>query len=267
MTNQHTDIPTSSITLNDITISQVIVGNENAPPVLILHGWGANLSLVWSLVEGMATKGYRVFALDLPGFGESDKPQVAWSVFDYANFAISYLDYHNLEQVHLFGHSFGGRLGLILGADHDTRIRKMVLADSAGLRPKIPLTTQVRTKTYKSIRSILESLGLRALSQTLREHYNKRYGSTDFQAVSGVMRETFVKVVNQDLLNYAARVTVPTLLIWGEDDQDTPLWMAKKLEETIPDAGLVTYPGAGHYSYLENLSQTIRIMDALFKQD
>jgi pimeloyl-ACP methyl ester carboxylesterase len=81
------------------------------------------------------------------------------------------------------------------------------------------------------------------------------------------MRETFVKVVNEDLLPYAARVQPATLLFWGDQDQDTPLWQGQLLEKTIPDAGLVVWEGAGHYSYLDRLADTVRVIDHFFKQD
>jgi pimeloyl-ACP methyl ester carboxylesterase len=80
------------------------------------------------------------------------------------------------------------------------------------------------------------------------------------------MRNTFVKVVNEDLLPYAARIKVPTLLLWGDRDEDTPLWQGQLLEKTIPDAGLVVFEGAGHYSYLDRLGETVRILDHFFKQ-
>ena len=81
------------------------------------------------------------------------------------------------------------------------------------------------------------------------------------------MRETFVKVVNEDLLPYAARVQPSTLLLWGDQDQDTPLSQGQLLEKTIPDAGLVVWEGAGHYSYLDRLPDTVRVIDHFFKQD
>jgi pimeloyl-ACP methyl ester carboxylesterase len=74
-------------------------------------------------------------------------------------------------------------------------------------------------------------------------------------------------VVNEDLLPYAARVTVPTLLFWGDQDKDTPLWQGELLEKTIPDAGLIVHKGAGHYSYLDRLADTVRVMDYFFKSD
>lgn len=258
------NITMSQITIDNFTINQGIAGEGK--PLLLLHGWGANLTLVLPLAEALMRHDYRCYALDMPGFGESDEPPQAWTIFDYANFVIQYLDYHQLQQVYLFGHSFGGRLGLILGAEHSHRLIKMALSDAAGIREAPPLWFKIRLNTYKKIRDTMNAVGLKSLAEDLRQQYNKRYGSTDFQAVSGVMRQTFVNVVNQDLLEYAAHVKVSTLLFWGDKDEDTPLWMGQKLEQTIPDAGLVVHKGAGHYAYLDNLADTVRVMDYFFKQ-
>ena len=83
---------------------------------------------------------------------------------------------------------------------------------------------------------------------------------------AGPLQATFVRVVEQDLLPYAARVARPTLLIWGDRDADTPLWMGRQLEQTIPDAGLVVFQGAGHFSYLERLPDYVRIVHHFFSQ-
>ena len=79
------------------------------------------------------------------------------------------------------------------------------------------------------------------------------------------MRQTLINIVNQDLLDYARRVAVPTILIWGDADQDTPLWMGEKLEASIPDAALIVHAGAGHYAYLDFPDKTASIMDALYR--
>lgn len=230
----------------------------------MLHGWGAEIKLLAPLAERLASLGYRVHMLDLPGFGASDPPPQPWTVHDYAEFVLAYLDHHELERVYLFGHSFGGRLGLILGAQHPDRVIKMALADSAGIRPKTPVWQSARLRLYKGMRDGLRTVGLHGFSDSLNSWYNGRYGSSDFQAVSGVMRQTFINVVKEDLTDYARRVAVPTLLFWGDQDQDTPLWQGELLEKLIPDAGLVVYAGAGHYSYLEHPDQTAKAMHALF---
>lgn len=258
--------PVHKIEVDGLTIAEAIIGDTDKPPVLMLHGWGADIGLVWQLAVSLSLRGYCVYTLDLPGFGESDLPPVAWSVDDYVKFVLTYMQYHQLQQVHLFGHSFGGRLSLVLGSKHSTQIDKIVLTSSAGIRPKTPFFSNLRLQTYKHIRDGLKSVGLKNLSESLRQRYNKRYGSSDFQDSAGVMRETFIKVVNQDLLPYAKDIKRPTMLLWGENDQDTPLWMGKKLAETIPDSGLHIFPKSGHYAYLENLEQTVNVMHALFSQ-
>ena len=238
-----------------------------AKTILMLHGWGANLKLMQPLGERLHALGYSVYIPDLPGFGESAPPPAAWTVSDYAKWVIAYLDAHGLDEVFLFGHSFGGRIGLVLGADYPQRLTKLALADAAGIPSKKSSTGDLRLSAYKAVRDGLYKLGAKSIADTLREGYNQRYGSADFQAASGVMRETFVKVVNQDLRPYAARVARSTLLFWGDKDEDTPLWQGQELEKLIPDAGLIVYEGAGHYSYLERLNETVKTVDYFFKQE
>ncbi len=240
-------------------------GTLPAAPILLLHGWGASLRLMQPLGERLAALGYAVYIPDLPGFGETAPPAFAWSVPDYANFIVAYLDAHQLERVFLFGHSFGGRIGLVLGAEQADRLVKIALADAAGIPARKSGGADMRLKAYKAIRDSLYKLGAKGLADNLRGRYNRRYGSADFQAASGILRETFVKVVNQDLRPYAARVKPATLLFWGSQDEDTPLWQGQELEKLIPDAGLIVYEGAGHYSYLERLNETVKTVDYFFR--
>lgn len=255
--------PLETITLQGLTTAHRVGGT--GAPVLLLHGWGASSELVWPLAEKLIQRGYRLHAPDLPGFGHADEPPRAWNVPDYVAFVLAYLDAQQLERVHLFGHSFGGRLSLMLGAEHSARFDKLVLADSAGVRPVQPWHRQARLGLYKGIRAGLVRVGAESTANRLSLWYGRRYGSADYQEVSGVMRATFLKVVNEDMLPYAARVQRPTLLIWGDQDEATPLWMGRKLETTLPDAGLVIHEGAGHYSYLDALDATAHIMDTFFR--
>ncbi|MBE2272404.1 MAG: alpha/beta hydrolase [Anaerolinea sp.] len=239
--------------------------NGAGVPVVMLHGWGANIELMKPLAQRLAPLGYDIHLLDLPGFGQTAPPPAAWGVPDYAACVLDYVNGANLSQFHLIGHSFGGRISLYLGAEHPDRLLKLALIDSAGVPNKQPPIQRARLTAYKAIRDALYGVGAKGLADRLRAWYGKRFGSADFNAAGGVMRDTFLKVVNQNLLPFAARIKAPTLLLWGEDDQATPLWQAQVLEKTIPDAGLVTFPGAGHYSYLDKPADTIRVLDYFFK--
>jgi len=251
------------IELNGVKVAYHIIGQ--GVPVMMLHGWGASAELILPLAKKLAPLGYTAHILDMPGHGASPEPPSAWSVMDYAQLVVAYMQHQAINRAHLFGHSFGGRVSIVLGAEYPQYVNKMVLADAAGIRPKTPLSKQIRLSVYKSIRDGLKTIGFHGLSDQLRGWYNKKYASADFLATSGIMRETFLRVVNQDLSEYAKKIKAPTLLIWGEKDQDTPLWQAKQLENLIPDAGLVVYPNAGHYSYLEYPDQTAQAMHALFQ--
>ena len=92
----------------------------------------------------------------------------------------------------------------------------------------------------------------------------ERYASEDLKN-AGPLEDTFLRVVREDLVPRAARIKASTLLIWGDQDQDTPLWQAQVLEKTIPDAGLVVFKGAGHFAFQERIADFIRIVDTFFK--
>lgn len=231
----------------------------------MVHGWGASIELLAPLSLRLSRLGYRCYQIDLPGFGGSAEPNEPFTIFDYAAFCLAYLDHHGIDKIHYFGHSLGGRIGLILGSDHSVRICSLVLSNSAGIKIEGSTQTRLRLSAYKSLRRGLEKIGVKSAAEALRNSYNQRFGSDDYRKASPVLRQTLINVVNQDLLDHAKRVTVPTILIWGDEDQETPLWMGRKLEAAIPDAALILHDGAGHYAYLEFPDRTASIMDALYR--
>ncbi|MBA3868793.1 MAG: alpha/beta hydrolase [Anaerolineae bacterium] len=250
-------------TIQGIRTAEAIIGEGK--PVVMLHGWGSNLKLVTPLAEKLAPMGYKCYVPDLPGFGQTSAPNVGWSVHEYVKWVMDYADVQGLDQFYLFGHSLGGRLGLVLGAENGDRIIKMALSNAAGIRPRPSTSGQWRLKSYRLALNTLKSIGLKPQAEQLRNWYSERYGSADYKAAKGTMRETLIKVVNEDLLPFAAQIKPSTLLFWGDKDEETPLWQGQLLEKTIPDAGLVVWEGAGHYSYLERAADTARVMDHFFK--
>jgi pimeloyl-ACP methyl ester carboxylesterase len=253
--------PTAAIQVNGHQAAHAVAQPKNAlaTPILMLHGWGGSSSLMWGAAEALARLGWQCYIPDLPGFGESAPPASAWGVEEYARFVVGYMDAVGIERAHLIGHSFGGRLSIYLGANEAQRVEKVVLCNSAGIRK--PPSGGLRLRLYKLARGALQRVGARQLAAALQKAYNDRYGSPDFRAATGVMRETLVRVVNQDLSGVALRLNRQTLIFWGDQDTDTPLWMGQKLEKLIPDAGLIIFEGVGHYSYLERQGEFVRIVD------
>lgn len=247
-----------TISVAGLTTSYAVAegGSADKLPVLALHGWGGSIDSFWPVAEQLAKSDFTVHVIDFPGFGGTDMPPEPWGVPDYVQFVLAYMDTQGLERVHLLGHSFGGRVSLILGSDHADRVDKMVLANSAGV---LPPDNPLRDGAVKAAKSVMRLPGLRKLYEPVRRKAYEQMGATDYLD-AGALRETFVKVIEQDLLPFAARVSRPTLLFWGDRDLDTPVWQARQLEQAIPDAGLIIMPGAGHFSYLERLPDYVRIV-------
>jgi pimeloyl-ACP methyl ester carboxylesterase len=228
----------------------------SGPAVLVLHGWGASIEAVYPIVSGLAPVA-TVCALDLPGFGESALPPEPWGVEDYQEFVGAFMDALSIECPAIVGHSNGGRIAIRMAATEPGRASRLVLVDSAGIRPKRTLRWYRRVGMAKLGKYAARFLG--APGERLRALLVGRSGSADYLA-AGAMRPTLVKLVNADLRPFMPRVEVPALLVWGTEDAETPLSDAREMERLIPDAGLVELEGAGHYSYLDQPARFARIV-------
>jgi pimeloyl-ACP methyl ester carboxylesterase len=217
-------------------------------PVLVLHGWGAHLEAIEPIL-GHLDCAAELVALDLPGFGESEPPAEPWDADSYARFVFAFLDELGIERCHVIGHSHGGRVAICMAADRAERIDRLLLCDSAGLRPKRGLRYHRRVATAKLGRLVGRFGG--APGRRFQERMRRRVASRDYLEASEAMRATFRLVIAEDLADRLPRLQAPTLLVWGDRDEDTPLWMAHRMEELIPDAGLVVLEDAGHYSYAD----------------
>jgi pimeloyl-ACP methyl ester carboxylesterase len=227
-----------------------LVRTGSGAPTLLLHGWGASSDLFAATIRGLGD-GFDLIAPDFPGFGATEAPPAPWGVGDYMDWTLAVMDSLGVERANLVGHSFGGRVAIKLAALHPERVAKLVLADAAGIRPKRGWRYHAQVRAFKTMRALAQS---RYTPQPLREWAAAQVaqqGSPDYKAASGTVRSSFVRIVNEDLRDYLPRIHAPTLLIWGDHDDDTPLADAQLMERMIPDAGLVVFEGAGHYAYLE----------------
>jgi pimeloyl-ACP methyl ester carboxylesterase len=228
----------------------------SGPAVLVLHGWGASIEAVHPIVAGLAPAA-TVYALDLPGFGQSDPPPQPWGVEDYQSFLAEFMDALGIDSPTIVGHSNGGRIAIRMAATEPRRAARLVLVDSAGIRPKRTLRWYRRVGMAKLGKHAARWLG--APGERLRARIVGRVASTDY-AAAGEMRPTLVRLVNSDLREYLPRISVPTLLVWGAEDTDTPVADGALMEKLIPDAGLVVLEGAGHYSYIDQAARFARIV-------
>jgi pimeloyl-ACP methyl ester carboxylesterase len=240
-----------------------VLDSGNGPAVLLLHGWGASKELMAPISQRL--QGYRVVAPDLPGFGATPPPPQAWGVDEYAGWVLALLDRLGIERAHIVSHSNGGRVAIALAAAHPERVGRLVLADSAGIRPRHGFAHWWRVRTFKLLRAAAHS---RWLPPAIREAAGRRAaarGSEDYRAASGTLRASMVRLVNADMRAALSRLTVATLLIWGERDVDTPLSDARTMEKLIPDSGLVVFEGCGHFAYAEQPDRFARIVDVFLR--
>lgn len=246
-------------TVNGLEINYVLEGEGDL--VVLLHGWGSNISLFDNLIHLLSSK-YRVLAMDMPGFGQSDEPQDVWDVDNYTDFVIDFVKDFSDGKVTFLGHSFGGRVIFKMNARENLpfEIEKIILVDSAGVRPKVSTSQKIKQGVFRKTKKILTSEAVTKAFPNLMDDLRNMNGSADYLAASPVMRQILVKVVNEDLTDLFELVTVPALLIWGEADTATPLSDARLMESKMKDAGLVVIPGCGHYSFLEGQAMFNRVM-------
>lgn len=249
--------------IDGININYTEQGSGEA--VLFLHGWGSNIKLWQGLIDTVSPA-YKALALDMPGFGESEEPPAPWSVDDYVDFVLKFMATYNPKSVILVGHSFGGRVIIkMLQRQLPFEVKKIILIDSAGIKPKRTFKQKLSLLAYKTGRKFMSLPPMKKLFPDAVENMRKKRGSADYNSATPVMRQTLVKVVNEDLTKLLANIKASSLLIWGTADTATPLSDGELMEKLIPDAGLVKVTGAGHYSFLEAPEFVARVIKSFLK--
>jgi pimeloyl-ACP methyl ester carboxylesterase len=215
------------------------------PVVLLLHGWGDTLATFDTLIPELGEK--RFIRLDLPGFGASEPPQGAWDVSRYAAFVRHFLDKLGVAEPDiLLGHSFGGRIAIKGVASGIFKSKKLILIASAGVAARRSARRRVFSILAKTGKILTAFPPLSLFRERLRGSLYRLAGSADYLQ-AGALKETFLNVIREDLRADAAKIKVPTLLVWGERDTETPLAEAHILEKVIAGARLDIIPGAGHF--------------------
>lgn len=214
------------------------------PLVLILHGWGDE-GKNWRQVSERLSKHFRVLVPDLPGFGGTDAPHVAWSLDDYATFIRDFLI--KIECTHVdavIGHSNGGAIAIRgLGA-HLLQTDKLVLLASAGIRNEYKGRKKAIRLVAKAGKGLTKPLPAK-VTHRLRRRLYTTIGSD--MLVAEHMQETFKQVVNDDVQVDAKRVQIPALLLYGDKDVATPLRYGRKLQLCLPNAELKVIADAEHF--------------------
>ncbi len=219
-------------------------------PVLLLHGWDSSNEVYRGFINTLKGR-CRLVAPDFPGCGGSDTMKSPWTLQDYCDFVLKFMNAVGLQDPIMMGHSHGGRVTLYMTAMCMVNPPKIVLLDAAGLIPKKSFKQKFRAKSFKAIKWALTLPVIKSFSGGLLDRARKHFGSADYNAAPEVLRKTLVSLVNTDIRDILPNIKCPSLLIWGENDTATPLSDAKIIESLIPDAGLCVIKGTGHFSFCE----------------
>lgn len=248
------------IELSDIKVNYTVSGK--GPDMILMHGWGCRASTLAS-IEKVAGETHTVYNIDFPGFGSSDEPSDVWGVENYASMLRQFVEKLDIKNPVLLGHSFGGRVGIVYASQYP--IDKLILVDAAGVKPKRSLKYYIKVYSFKTMKRLAPLLMGRNKATEYIERQRAKRGSADYSSSSPMMRAIMSKVVNEDLRHLMPRIKAPTLLIWGENDTATPMRDARIMEKLIPGAGLVSFPGCGHYSFLDNPIQFAAVLRSFLR--
>lgn len=231
--------------------------------ILILPGWGNTRKTFFQMISYFKDN-YKVYILDYPGFGKSIFPDFDLTIYDYTNIIRDFMKEERIENPIIIAHSFGGRIATLISAYYKDPVEKLILIDSAGIKPRKNIIKILKQSIYKILKKAKFLFPKRKRSLYLKRLLNL-FGSTDYKALSQNMQKSFRNVVNEDLKYYIQYIECKTLIIWGKKDKDTPVKDAKFIRKQIKNSSLVIYPDASHFSYLKYPKLTNQLIESFIK--
>ena len=239
--------------ISGVNMHYELLGSGEKKAVL-LHGWGCSTELMKAAAAALSPD-MTVLLVDFPAHGKSSQPPEPWGVPEFAACLKELLVRLDFLPCSVIAHSFGGRITIELAAGEPELFERIILTGAAGIRKQSDDKSSQKQSAYKKLKKLVEfARRLRVfgkLPDKWQEALIQKYGSRDYAALSPEMRKTFVKVVNYDQSEKLAAIRNSTLLIWGDKDTETPLWMGQQMERSIPDSALIVLEGGTHFAYLE----------------
>jgi len=213
-------------------------------PFLILHGWGSKSDRWQQVAEKLAEHKLKILVPDLPGFGKSQAPGEPWTLNSYVEWIREFsLAVPELKkEFYVLGHSFGGNLAAKFCIKYNQQVKKLYLVSSSCLR-----TVSTKKKLLAKFSKIAKVFSFVPYYPQLRKGFYKYIiRRSDYPYVEGVMKETYLNVIAEDLSLKLSFVRVPTVIIWGDKDALTPVTDAKRIHEKIRNSKLIVLPGFEH---------------------
>ena len=226
-----------------LDISYEIINPQAKVDLIILHGWGSNKGLMKQSFSPYMDS-FRHIYIDLPGFGNSTC-NLTLTTKDYARIMELFLVHLNASRDIILGHSFGGKVALLLEP------KVLVLVASAGIYITKPLAVRFKIATTK----VFNFFGL--------SKFRSMFVASDAKELSQPMYETFKNVVNEDFSHEFSCYKGSALLCWGKDDTATPLSSAQKIDSLIKNSRLEVYDG-DHYFFMKHVESVSKNIEETF---
>jgi len=219
--------------------------------IIILHGWGDNLRS-WHNVQNLLSKKFRVFTIDLPGFGQSDLPKLPWGIQNYSKFLRDFISELEIKKPILIGHSFGGKITAYFASENSDLLNKIILVSAQGVESK-SIRAKIKIVIFKLLKKIFILFGLKT------DQLSQKFGSRDYRK-AGKLRNTFIKIVNQNIKDRLPRIKIPTLIIWGDKDKELSVKNSKMFEKLIPNSKTRIVWNTGHFCHIEQGQTLVRLI-------
>lgn len=266
-TTLETAYPGDYRTVDGVRLRLRDTGPRDAPPVLLLHGFGASLDTWEPWAQALSTR-FRVIRFDLPGFGLTGAdPTGDYSDARAMQLLVALMDQLGIDRAAIIGNSLGGRIAWTFAAEHPDRVMRLVLVSPDGFAspgfaygkaPEVPLMMQALP--YVAPRGMLKAnlAAAYARPEVLSETTLTRY--RDMMLAPGVRSAMLARMgqtVLRDPAPILARIKAPTLLLWGEKDGMIPVGNAQDYLADLPDATLVRLPDLGHLPFEEDPARSL----------
>lgn len=222
--------------IRNLKINYFVLGEGK--PLLVLHGWGSKAERWQKTAEILSQKGFKVIIPDLPGFGGSQVPHYIWGLGEYCSFINDLTQHLKLDKFCLLGHSFGGALAAKYASRYPQKIEKLFLVGAACIREKT-----LKKNFILTISSLFRFLKNNLL---IRRAFYKFIVKSDYPLSRGIVKDIYLKVIKQDLTEELDKITIPTVIIWGEKDDIVPLKFGRLINNKIKDSKLIIISEGDH---------------------
>ena len=234
---------------NNISMYYEKHGEKNKKSILILPGWGDNRNTFKKIISYLEDQ-YNIYIFDYPGFGKSGVPEKNLTIYDYSTYFINFLKNLKIKNPIVIAHSFGGRIAITMSGYYKVNFNKIILMSSAGIKPIKSKKQILKENIYRFLKRISHILPGNIKKMYLRKLINI-FGSSDYKQLPQELHNTFKNIINEDLSCYLNKITSDVLLLWGENDTQTPISDAHKMNKLINNSALISIKNTSHFFYLE----------------